>query len=139
MNDPNDQNYPAISVGRKQMRSDGGVFLYEADEFHSEISKTLSIATKASTVFYSVPTGKKLHLRTIEYTQAVKAFQRTVKLKDGSGTTKFAFGLSSNVSNYGRTGLIGITFTGNITIIRNSKSTGLVTIGGVLDPQDDGY
>lgn len=138
MNDPTDQDYPALSYGARVKRTSDGTFKFEADEFHSEVAEALSIATKAATTIYTVPTGKKLHLRNVMVAQKSIAHCNVYKFSDASGVA-FAVGVGSGVAYVPTTGLKGITLTGAVTVTKTTAATGVVTIGGILDPQDNGY
>jgi hypothetical protein len=139
MNDPTDQNYPVLTYHQVKKRDHDGVFRFEADEFHSEWSASFSVSTKASIDAFTIPAGKKLHIRTVEYRQRRHAVPTIIDLKDGDGTTQWSFGLASGATSYGRTGIIGVTATGKLSIVCLSKITARITVGGILDCQDRGY
>lgn len=136
---------PIIGTSRKMKRADNGKFYFEADEFRSETCAALSMVTKASTTVFTHTDGKKFHLRyvaitnraakavtwTVNYAPAGSAVTAIFKIPLKSATTALCYKEFTNIQ--------GITTTGNITAEKNTALTGFITVGGILEAEDDGY
>ena len=133
---------PDINVGRKQLRAHDGKFYLEHDEFYSEISAFKSMGSATSHIVYTVPTGKKFHLRSVVIYGGVK--KTTLSFYSSSVTTstrKLKIRMSSTgtaLATYTATGLQGFCFTTYVKVAVSSVGTGTgVAIGGILDSQPD--
>lgn len=142
------REYPDLHYVQQVAKDMNGKPSWKLNEIVCE--KTLvgmSMSTKASFLLATVPAGYEFHFRTIQYANVVAAKKTSVKIKYGSvvgsaGSFMFGFnaasaGTAAAVKSY--TNLQGMVAKGRITIVKNTASTSVVTIGGLLVPTDPGY
>jgi len=134
---------PDINISRKQLRAHNGLFYQEHDEFISEVSAFKSMVSLTSHTVYTVPTGKKFHLRSLVVSGGTKRNAMTFYSSSVTTTTKqFKLWVGSQGKTMGmvtKTGLKGYCFTTKvIVVLGTSTSTGTgLAVGGILEAQPD--
>jgi hypothetical protein len=136
------EDYPMLGFGRVQRRGADGIFRFELDEVNAEAHGYKSMGSATSFTVYTVPAGKKFHLRSLVihggvkaenitfYNSTVTAANRVLKFRVKSGTTA--------LGNIQLHNMQGFCFTGAVKVVLASIGTGMnISVGGILDPQAD--
>jgi hypothetical protein len=130
------EDYPNIGYGREQARGSDGKFYFKLDETRCEFGGYYSANSNSAALALDVPTGKKLHIRTVVGVTPVAA-GAILKLREGSatGTVIYRQNILSSGAGVALAGIHGLVCDGDVYAEFNTAATGAgIFIGGILDP-----